>query len=462
MGNRMTFLCRLAVVTVLAAGVPATAGAAETAKRCPDPVATAGCVDGQLTDGTPYTFAKPARWNGTVLVDLDFAAGGLSSPFTASLLDRGYAVGGTTRTVTGWNIAGAIDNQAAALDRFEAAFGRARYAIAEGRSMGGMVAAGVAQVYPGRFDAAVPMCGGLGGSVGQWNQKLDTVFTLKTVLFRDSALPVTGMPADVAGTQQRWLSATAAAQATAAGKARIALAAAIGQLPGWGLAADGTATPVPADRDADGVERGMYQALAGGPLPYLGQAVSSRRAIEQLAGGNPSWNTGVDYARQLSMAAPGQQNAVRRLYDRAGLDLRADLGTLAAAPRVSADPAAVAYLRRGIVFTGELRIPVLTVNGTGDQISTVAQQQSYGALARQAGDASLLRQTYVHTAGHCTYTTGEQQAAVDRMLVRLRTGHWPDTAPSTLNRSAAAVDGTPGRYLSYSPPQFNRKYPTGR
>ncbi|SFW78880.1 hypothetical protein [Amycolatopsis australiensis] len=459
---RNRFLGGLAVATVLAAGLPATAHAAEAGKPCPAPLTAARCADGQLTDGTPYAFAKPARWNGAVLVDLDFAAGGLTSPLTASLLDHGYAVGGTTRTISSWNIARAIDNQAEALGRFETAFGRARYPIAEGRSMGGMVAAGVAQTYPGRFAAAVPMCGGLGGSVGQWNQKLDTVFTLKTLLFGDTALPVTGMPADVPGTQAKWISAVASAQSTPAGKARIALAAAIGQLPGWGLAADGSPTPVPADRDVDGVEHGMFLALAGGPLPYLGQAVSSRRTIEQLAGGNPSWNTGVDYARQLAKAAPSAQDAVRRLYERAGLDLRADLGVLAAAPRVPADPAAVAYLARGIVFTGDLRIPVLTVNGTGDQISTVAQQQSYGALARQAGNASLLRQTYVQTAGHCTYTTGEQQAAVDRMLARLRTGHWPDTAPATMNHLAAAVDGTPGRYLSYTPPQFNRPYPAGR
>ncbi|SEF38238.1 hypothetical protein SAMN05421837_11972 [Amycolatopsis pretoriensis] len=449
----------LAAVAVLFAGLPATAHAAEAGKPCPEPIAAARCTDGQLADGTPYAFAKPARWNGSVLVDLDYAAGGPASPLTASLLARGYAVGGTTRTVTGWNIAQAIDNQAEALGRYETAFGRARYAIAEGRSMGGMVAAGVAQVHPDRFAAAVPMCGGLGGAVGQWNQKLDTVFTLKTVLLRDTALPVTGIPDDVPGLQQRWVSAMTSAQATAAGRARIALAAAIGQVPGWGLAADGTTTPVPDGRDADGVEHGMFLALAGGPLPYLGQAVSSRRAIEQLAGGNPSWNTGVDYARQLALAAPEQRNAVRRLYARAGLDLRADLGRLAAEPRVSADPAAVRYLERGIVFTGHLRIPVLTVNGTGDQISTVAQQQSYGELVARAGNASLLRQTYVRTAGHCTYTTGEQQAAIDRMLTRLRTGHWPDTAPATMNRLAAAADGVPGRYLPSTPPRFNRTYP---
>ncbi|MGW3964582.1 hypothetical protein ACWED2_32540 [Amycolatopsis sp. NPDC005003] len=439
-------------VAALLATVPATAHAASP---CP----AAACTEGQLADGTPYAFAKPARWNGAVLVDLDFAAGGLTSPLTASLVDRGYAVGGTTRTISSWNIARAIDNQAEALAAFEAAFGRARYAIAEGRSMGGMVAAGVAQVYPGRFAAAIPMCGGLGGAVGQWNQKLDTVFTLKTLLFRDTALPVTGMPADVPGTQRQWLSAVTSAQDTAAGRARIALAAAIGQLPGWGVAPDGSPTPVPDARDADGVEQGMYLALAGGPLPYLGQAVSSRRTIEQLAGGNPSWNTGVDYVRQFAQAAPEQQDVVRRLYARAGLDLRADFARLAAAPRVPADPAAVAYLRRGIVFTGELRIPVLTVNGTGDQISTVAQQSSYGSLVRRAGNEPLLRQTYVQTAGHCTYTTGEQQAAIDRTLTRLRTGHWPDTAPRTMNALATAADGAPGRYLAYVPPRFNRPYP---
>ncbi len=437
-------------VAALLATVPATAHAASP---CP----AAACTEGQLADGTPYAFAKPDRWNGVVLVDLDFAAGGLTSPLTASLVARGYAVGGTTRTISGWNIARAVDNQAEALGRFEAAFGPARYAIAEGRSMGGMVAAGVAQVYPGRFAAAIPMCGGLGGAVGQWNQKLDTVFTLKTLLFRDAALPVTGIPADVPGTQQQWLTAVAAAQGTAAGQARIALAAAIGQLPGWGLAPDGSPTPVP--HDVDGVQQGMYLALAGGPLPYLGQAVSSRRAIEQLAGGNPSWNTGVGYARQFALAEPGQQDVVRRLYARAGLDLRGDFARLAAAPRVAADPAAVAYLRRGIVFTGDLRIPVLTVNGTGDQISTVAQQSSYGALVRRTGHESLLRQTYVQTAGHCTYTTGEQQAAIDRMLTRLRTGHWPDTAPRTMNALSPAADGVAGRYLSYVPPRFNRMYP---
>lgn len=440
----------LAAASVLVTGAPAAVAAPPGVVPC---LETAVCASGQLPDGTPYRFAKPKRWNGVVLVDLDFADGGLTTPLTGGLVERGYAVGGTTRTVTGWRIAQAIDNQAAALGRFEAVFGPARWAIAEGRSMGGFVAAGAAQVHPGLFDAAVPFCGGLGGSVGQWNQKLDTVFALKTLLFGDTALPVTGIPADVAGAREQWISALAAAQSTAQGRARIALASAIGQLPGWGLAADGTTPPVPAWWDAAGIENGMYQALAGGPLPYIGQAMSSRRAIEQLAGGNPSWNTGVDYGRQLASAEPAHQLAVARLYARAGLDLRADLGRLAAAPRVAADPAAVSHLSRGIVFTGDVRVPVLTVNGLGDQISTVAQQQSYEALARREGNGRLVRQTYVRTAGHCTFTVGEQVAAIDRVWQRLRTGGWPDLSPRAMNGLAGD-----GRYVDYAPPVFNRPF----
>jgi pimeloyl-ACP methyl ester carboxylesterase len=338
--------------------------------------------------------------------------------------------------------------------RFEATYGPARWVIAEGRSMGGFVAAGVAQRHPGLFDAAVPMCGGLGGSVGQWNQKLDTVFTLKALLFGDTTLPVTGIPADVPGAQQQWITALTQAQATPEGRARIALASAIGQLPNWGVAPDGTAPPLPDRHDPAGIENGMFLALAGGPLPYIGQAMSSRRAIEELAGGNPSWNTGVDYTRQLAAADPAQRHAVRALYADAGLDLNADLRTLAAAPRIEADPAAVTYLAGGIVFTGELRVPVLTVNAIGDQISTVAQQSSYERLVRARGNGALLRQTYVRTVGHCTFTDGEQVAAISVMVDRLRSGHWPDVSPQVMNHRAGA-----GRYLHYAPPRFNRPYP---
>jgi hypothetical protein len=204
----------------------------------------------------------------------------------------------------------------------------------------------------------------------------------------------------------------------------------------------------------------MYLALAGGPLPYIGQAMSSRRQIEQLAGGNPSWNTGVDYARQFHTADPTHQQVVRELYRQAGLDLKADLAGLDQTPRVTADQAAVAYLTRGIVFTGELRIPVLTVNNIADQISTVAQQQSYEAIVHAEGNGRLLRQTYVESAGHCGFTPGEQLAAIMTMMDRLDAGHWPSTSAHAMNTSTATLDpaGASGRYLTFRPERFNRPF----
>ncbi|WP_019810830.1 DUF6351 family protein [Saccharomonospora halophila] len=417
-------------------------------------------MEGFLADSTPYRFAVPSDWNGAVLVGLDFAARQLDDPYIDRMLDRGFAMGGTTRTVTGWRLAAAAENQVAALQRFVAAFGAPRWAIASGSSMGGMISALTAQEYPESFDAAVPFCGGLGGAVGQWNQKLDTVFTLKTLLFPDSTLPVTDIPADIEGARQAWRSALARAQATPEGRARIALAAAIGQLPSWGRTANGTPTPMPDPGDPTALQEGMYLALSGGALPYIGQAMGSRRTIEELAGGNPSWNTGVDYARQLAAAEPHQRSAVRDLYRRAGLDLRADLRTLAGTSRIAADPEAVEYLERTGVFTGDLRIPVLTVNPIGDQISTVAQQQAYESVIRSSGNGALLRQSYVRTAGHCTFSTGEREAAITAIMHRLRTGHWAGMAtPQRLNSLAEAAPGAEkGRYLPYRPARFNRPY----
>ncbi|MEU4510897.1 hypothetical protein AB0G05_15500 [Nonomuraea wenchangensis] len=424
----------------------------------PDSPAHPTCVSGTLDDGTPYEFVVPARWNGAVVVALDFAGSGRNEPLTARLLADGVARGGTSRAITGWDIRSAIDNQAEALARFEDAYGPARYAIDSGTSMGGFVAAGVAQVHPGTFDAAVPMCGGLGGSVGQWNQKLDTVFVLERLVA--PGLPVVDIPEDVDSARKAWIDALAAAQRTPAGRARIALAAAVGQLPAWGRNPDGSAPPPPDRGNADALQQGAYLALAGGPLPYVGQAMSSRRQIMGVVGGNPSWNTGVDYDKQLSLADPALRRAVRDLYKAAGLDLAADLSNLAAAPRIAADPDAVERFSRGIVLNGDLRIPVLTVSGIGDQISTVAQQRSYEENVRRAGAGSLLRQTYTETVGHCDFSPAEQEAALLTMLDRLRSGHWPATSAPAMNARAAALAADPApRYVPFTPPRFNRPYP---
>jgi hypothetical protein len=67
-----------------------------------------------------------------------------------------------------------------------------------------------------------------------------------------------------------------------------------------------------------------------------------RADLEHRAHGNPSWNTGVDYGRQLALSADRRE--VEALYRQADLDLGADLTTLAQVPRIQADTGAIRYL----------------------------------------------------------------------------------------------------------------------
>jgi hypothetical protein len=150
---------------------------------------------------------------------------------------------------------------------------------------------------------------------------------------------------------------------------------------------------------------------------------------------------------------------VAALYKRAGLSLRKDLKTLNHATRISADPTAVQYLSQNIVFNGELSMPVLTMHTTGDGLVVPENEQAYRSVVRKAGNQALLRQIFVHRAGHCAFTPAETITAANTLLQRLSTGKWPSIRPRALNKSAAALGPTYNIFESGSgvvptPPMF--------
>jgi len=411
---------------------------------------------GTLPDGTDYRIDFPKHWNGTVLVGLDYA--GRGDPLegdvnTANrmLVAQGYAMAGTTRKVTGWAIQLAAANAVRTLDIFEARYGKTRHAIELGSSQGGHVAAVSVQAYPARWSGAVVQCGGLSGSVGQWQGKLDAVFAAKVLLAPDSDLPVIHIPPDFqAHALPAWRKLMEGAQQTPQGRARIALAAKLGQLPEW----SDNARPQPGADDLPARQQGLYGSLALG-LALVNQAMSSRSQIEALAGGNISSNVGVDYAALLKHVDP--DGLVGRLYQQAGVSLADDLDALARAPRLAADPKAIAYVASG-VFDGDLRVPVLTVNGIGDPISVVASQQAYEAAVEAAGKTSMLRQTYTASAGHCGFKPAETLAAVQTLMHRLDSGTWDSTTAEAMTRKAQATGAGESRFISFTPPRFARPY----
>jgi pimeloyl-ACP methyl ester carboxylesterase len=423
-------------------------------------------ITGTLPDGATYVIDVPAKWNGTLLLYSHGIAWGpnparnATDPLTHGyLLRHGYALAGSSYATVGWAVHEAIPDQIATLDVFASLFGTPIQTIAWGHSMGGLITAGLVQRHPNRFAAALPMCGILGGSVGYLNTLLDMPFTFNTLIAGGTyeVVHVTNPNQDSAIAQAD----LTAAQLTPQGQARIALIAAMYDAPDW----VDPSSPEPAPTDYASWEANQFLVVLGDleGLPFV------RVYLEALGGGNPSWNTGVNYATQLKRS---EYNAeVQALYAAAGLSLDADLATLENAARIASDPKAEKHLSENIILNGQISIPVLTLHTTDDPVISVEHEQAYAAVVRKAGNQSLLRQRFIHRAGHCQFTPAEMIAGFETLFSRMVTGEWNGLSPATLNAEATAagpkynvlnVNGqwvpTPPAFETFQSPPFLRPF----
>jgi pimeloyl-ACP methyl ester carboxylesterase len=421
-------------------------------------------LTGSFADGATYLIQVPSSWNGTLLLyshgyvtpGSPNPAEDVGDPLTGQwLLDHGYALAGSSYATTGWAIEQAIPDQMETLDTFVSDVGNPTRTIAWGHSLGGMITAGLLQEHPDRFAAALPMCGVLGGGVGAWNEGLDSEFAMQQLIGPGSGLQVVHIANPLANlllAEQLLF----VAQLSPQGRARLALASALGDIPGW----FDPASPEPAPTDYATQEQNQFQWLTQVDAPFV---FFLRAELEARAGGNPSWNTGVNYAKQLENSVDFAE--VKALYADAGLSLDADLATLRSAPRISADPSAVDYLTQNVVYNGDLGgKPVLTMHTTGDGLVPDEHEQAYRSVVQDAKDQQLLRETFVHRAGHCTFTPAETISAFQALVERLDTGKW-QTDPDTLNAAAAALgpvlNTASPSFLDIEPLQFLRPYDLG-
>ena len=271
----------------------------------------------------PFRFDVPEDWNGTLLI---YSRGGpvqqAPNPgpreVKAPLLDEGYAMVASTYSRFGWAVEEGPYDQMAAVDAFVAKVGQPERTLAWGGSLGGAVTGGIIERYADRIDGAIPFCHGLAGVTAQWNQALDATFVVDELIATGEDLDLVDLPAFPAPTPDATVARDLLeqAQSTPEGRARTALAAAMNNAPTW----VGTDDPQPAPRDFAAQQEQMYLALQN--AVRLGMGVP-RQELEMRAGGNFSWNVGVDYRRQL--AKSGHKQLVQALYREAGLDLRADL-----------------------------------------------------------------------------------------------------------------------------------------
>jgi hypothetical protein len=460
LSSQLLFIPLLA--TALAASLAGVGLAPAQASPGPDQPG-ARSLTGSLPDGAAYLIEVPGNWNGTLfLYSHGYVVPGspnpaqdVADPVTGAwLLDHGYALAGSSYSATGWAVEQGLADQMATLAVFRQLVGAPDRTIAWGISLGGMITAGLVQLHPDQFAGALPMCGVLGGAVAAWNAGLDSAFAFKTLLAPSVAL--TGIT-DPFGNLTAAEGAAFTAQQTPQGQARMALAAALDDTPGWFT----PLSPEPAATDYASQEANQFQWHTNVLFPLV---FAFRAELEARAGGNPSWNTGVNYFAELARSADAAE--VRALYRAAGLDLDADLAALQDAPRISADPAAVRYLSANITYDGRLGVPVLSMHTTGDGLVPPENEQAYQAVVRRSGDSSMLRQVFVDRAGHCTFTPAETITAARDLISRLDTGQWRDgaLAPDAMNADAAALGPglnvfAVGTQLAPTAPAFLRYQP---
>jgi len=470
---RMKRLAGMALAAGLVIGGLAAASATPAA-AAPSTCGGTGAVTtktGAFSDGSTYLIQCPSgAWNGTLFLyshgyvvpgEANPAQDGTDPVTEGWLLGNGYAIAGSSYAITGWAVKSALTDQVATVNTFDQTYGRPSHTIPWGVSLGGMITAGLIQDYPSLFSAALPLCGVLSGGVATWNTALDAAFAFQQLIAPTIKI-VHISDADAASNLTAGEEAIAAAQQTPQGKARIALVAALDDTPGWFT----PLSPEPAATDYAAQEVNQYLWDTEVTFPFV---LDFRAQLEDVAGGNPSWNTGVNYVTDLAKSADLAE--VEALYKAAGLSLSKDLQTLNSAPRISADPFAVEYLAQSIAYNGDISVPTLTMHTIGDGLVVPENEQAYRSVVDRDGRGALLQQLFVSRAGHCAFTPAEIVTSMKVLLNRMSTGHWSVPTPAELNTEAASlgpdfniyesgntVVPTAPEFASFTPTQYLRPF----
>jgi len=381
------------------------------------PAAQLAKIEAPLPGGAQWSAEVPPNWNGVLLLHSRGYAAEAGVPeaapaaYRGRLLAAGFALAGSNYGSGGWALAEAVPAQEQTVTAFTRRYGKPRRVIAYGFSMGGLITTALAERPHPVVDGALSLCSSMGGSLAMMNMGLDGAFVFRTLVAPKADIALVGISDDRANAARVGAAASEGAK-TPSGRARMALAATLAGIPAW-------VPPQPGE-----TREHLFERQRGALSRAIPMGVFLPRAEqEQRAGGNFSWNTGVDYRAELALS--GRYDFIRYLYRQAGLDLAADLSVLAAAPRITAKPAATAYMTAHYTPNGRPHVPLLAVQALGDTVTSPSLQEGYAAVARPRTMQSL----YVAQAGHCAFTAEQLLDALARLGRRLDSGSWPAPSP---------------------------------
>jgi pimeloyl-ACP methyl ester carboxylesterase len=333
-------------------------------------------VEGEQGTGSVYALFSPADWNG----DLVVYAHGYVFPFEAvslpdvdglrdAWLAMGYGVAYSSYSETGYAIKEAVANTRQLRGLFAANFGMPSNTFLVGHSMGGLISVMLAERNPALYAGALPMCGIVGGS----DMTIDYVYDVRVLFdyFYPGVLPGN-------------------AQYVPEGTNPFALADLV--------VATILYNPLPAVELA-GVQQVSIQYADFGELidaivtAIVFHAGSWADVFDRTHRHNFYDNTGVYYT------GSSDDNALN-----SGVD------------RFESTPDAVAYLDHWYEPRGELKIPVVTLHTSRDQLVQVFQEGRYADIVAAAGNSDMLSQHVIDRFGHCAFTLEEQLDAFNELV----------------------------------------------
>jgi hypothetical protein len=391
-------------------------------------------IAGEFADGTAWLVETPINWNGVLVLDLD-AAFALRmppgapprppSPFKNWLFEQGVAVGGITREPIGYDFPQAVTYLLEVRDDAIARWGQPRLTIAAGGSRGAFVVRKALELHPDIFDGGFMTAGGGAGEIAVLNNKLNALFVLKTLVDPDSPIELVNVR-DVPGSGAALQALVERANSTQAGRARLALAAAVQQFAPW----TSREAPKPSPSDAEAIVDQIAASFV------FATALPVRAGVEKIAGGNVSWNTGTDYENLLQIS--GRRAVVEQLYAAAGISLADDLATLAAAPRIAADPAAVRRAEPLMTYSGAIADPLVNLDND-DPVDPASDKYAYLNTLKRAGTAGFLRIVWSDLPGHGGQTDLDRAVGFTMLMERIENGAWGDFSVEALRARAADI-----------------------
>jgi hypothetical protein len=140
----------------------------------------AGAVEvlsGKLPDGSNYRAVKPAAWNGTLVLDLDFVNDPTAPPTAIEqwMVANGYAIGVISREPIAYRFPAAVDDLLTVRTMFIERWGMPMRTLSLGNSRGAFVSRVALERRPDIFVGAMLSAGGGAGEVALHNAKLDAL-----------------------------------------------------------------------------------------------------------------------------------------------------------------------------------------------------------------------------------------------------------------------------------------------